>query len=97
MNTAIILLAGSGTRLQSSENKVFLPLGFKKVIDYSVEAMILCDIIDQIVLVYAPSDKIKAEKLIVDYQQRKMIFAILAGYTTTICLQCSLISQGNDY
>jgi 2-C-methyl-D-erythritol 4-phosphate cytidylyltransferase/2-C-methyl-D-erythritol 2,4-cyclodiphosphate synthase len=81
MNSAIILIAGSGTRLGAKYNKVFLPMGFKKVIDYTIASMITAEFIDQIVLVYAPRDQQQVEQLLIDYQAQKPVFKVIGGLT----------------
>ena len=50
--TAIIVAAGSGTRMGGVINKVFLPLGKRTVIDYTIEAFSNVEEISNIVLEY---------------------------------------------
>lgn len=66
--TAVIVAAGSGKRMCASENKVFLKLAGKRILEYTVEAFERCNRVDNIVLVTRECDipfcrDIKAKKL----------------------------------
>ena len=54
--TAVIVAAGSGTRMGGKINKVFMPLGDSAVIDYAVEAAADCKLVDDIVIVTRECD-----------------------------------------
>ena len=54
--TAIIVAAGSGTRMGGVINKVFLPLGERTVIDYTIEAFSNVEEISNIVLITRECD-----------------------------------------
>ena len=54
--SAIIVAAGSGSRMGGEINKVFLPLLDKKVIDYSIKQMTECEEISEIVVVTRECD-----------------------------------------
>ena len=51
MNTAIILAAGRGTRMNSSMNKQYLVLKNKPILAHSIEIFQKCDLIDEIIVV----------------------------------------------
>ena len=53
---AVIVCAGSGTRMGKSVNKIFLKIAGKKVIDYTLDAFLKVDAIDQIILVTRECD-----------------------------------------
>jgi len=55
--TAIILAAGSGKRMKSDENKVYLPLGGQPVIQYSIAAFGRHPYIDELILVIRPDEE----------------------------------------
>ena len=59
---AVIVAAGSGTRMGASINKVFLPLGKYTVIDYTVNTVLKSEKIDMAVLVTREEDIDEAEK-----------------------------------
>jgi len=63
MNVAIILGAGTGSRLDSSVPKQFIKLGNKRIITYSIEAFESSKLIDEIIIVVSPDwvDKISSE------------------------------------
>ena len=51
MNFAIIVAAGKGKRMNSRENKIFLPILDKPMIYYSVKKFQDCNLIDEIIIV----------------------------------------------
>lgn len=57
MITAIILLGGNSSRMNGTVNKVYMKLYNKQVINYSLDAFLKVEEIDQIILVYNPKDK----------------------------------------
>lgn len=54
--TAVIVAAGSGTRMGGVINKVFLPLGEKSVIEHTLNIFSDCRVIDNIILVTRECD-----------------------------------------
>ena len=54
--TAIIVAAGNGTRMGGVKNKVFLKLGERTVIEYTLNAFLSCKEIDDIILVTRECD-----------------------------------------
>ena len=54
--TAIIVAAGNGTRMGGVKNKVFLKLGEKTVIEYTLNTFLSCKDIDEIILVTRECD-----------------------------------------
>lgn len=54
--TAIIVAAGNGTRMGGVKNKVFLKLGEKTVIEYTLNTFLSCKEIDDIILVTRECD-----------------------------------------
>jgi 2-C-methyl-D-erythritol 4-phosphate cytidylyltransferase len=64
MTTAAIVLAGgSGSRARDDVNKVYLPIGGRPLLSYSLETVDACTTIDTIVLVARASDWERAEGL----------------------------------
>jgi len=68
--TAIIVAAGSGTRMGGAVNKVFMPLLERSVIDYTVGAICDCDEISDIVLVTRDCDITEAMEHIKSNKKR---------------------------
>lgn len=60
----IVLAGGSGSRLQQDVNKVFLTLGEREMLAYSLETMDRSPMIDFVVLVVRDADRPLAEQLI---------------------------------
>lgn len=58
--TAILLAGGSGTRLGTSDNKAYLPLGGHPLLVWSLVAFARCPRIDDIVLVTRAEDRERA-------------------------------------
>ncbi len=54
--SAILLAAGSGSRMNAEINKVYLPLGNKKVIEYSLSVFSAIPEIKEIIIVYRAED-----------------------------------------
>ena len=79
-NTAIILSAGSGSRMGSSIPKQYLDLGGKPVLYYSLKAFCDCKEITDIILVVASDeDTIKCQTDIIDRYNIKKVSAITKG------------------
>lgn len=56
MVTGIIVAAGRGTRMGAAENKVFLKIYDKTILEYTTEAFLKCADIDEIVIVTGSRD-----------------------------------------
>lgn len=61
---AIVLAGGNGTRLGADRNKVFLPLGGRPVIAWSLETVARTPGIDVVVLVVRPEDRTHAAGIV---------------------------------
>lgn len=77
--TAIILAAGTGTRMQSSVAKQFMPLNDKPLIWYALNCMEKSKIIDDIVVVTQKEDIPYMKKEIVTKYGFRKVDAIVAG------------------
>jgi 2-C-methyl-D-erythritol 4-phosphate cytidylyltransferase len=62
--TAIVLAAGSGTRLGSSTNKVWLPLGGRELATWSFQWLIATKLFDRFVAVIHPLEIDQARKVL---------------------------------
>ena len=61
MFSAILLMAGKGERMKKSINKVLLPLGDKKIYEYSLK--VLLETVDEVICVISENDSEKIKKL----------------------------------
>ncbi len=75
----LLLAAGSGTRMNAGENKVFLPVAGKSVLRRSVEAFI--PFAQDITVVYRNGDLEKVEKIIHDMSLSFPVFFVPGGAT----------------
>ncbi len=82
MSTVAVLLAGgSGTRLQQAENKVYLNIGDKPLLAWSLDVFERSTLIDRIVLVVREGDDRYAERIIADAGIRKVDRLVRGGAT----------------
>lgn len=82
VSTAAVLLAGgSGTRLRHGENKVYLPLGGRPLMAWSLEAFDRSPLIDRLVLVVRGDDLDRA-RAVVDAVGPTKLEQIVTGGTT---------------
>lgn len=77
MNTAIIVGAGKGERMQSKVNKILLTLAEKPVIWHTVKTFEDSDLVDNIVLVINKDDWEEVNNLVKDFKKIKKI--VLGG------------------
>ncbi len=78
---AIILAAGSGTRMQSEVNKHLLPLAGKPVIVHTLLAFQRCAAIDAIVLVTSADNMAAYQALVAEFGIDKVYRLVLGGET----------------
>jgi len=69
--SAVIVAAGSGTRMKAGKNKVFLEILGKTILEHTVSAFEACDMIDEIVVVTNEIDE--AKKALSEYKKVKAI------------------------
>jgi 2-C-methyl-D-erythritol 4-phosphate cytidylyltransferase len=62
--TAIVLAAGSGTRLSKGTNKVWLPLGGRELVTWSFQWLIATKLFDRFVAVVNPLEMEQARKVL---------------------------------
>jgi len=72
---AIIVAAGEGTRMQSSKNKVFLEVGGRSILDYSLALLESSRRIEDVVLVARASDLRLCESLKERFSKLRMVVA----------------------
>ena len=79
---AVIVAAGSGTRMGSGTKKQFLPLDGKPLLYYSIAACAASDIIDGIVIVTAEEDVAYCREAVVEACDLKKVMGIVPGGNT---------------
>lgn len=78
--TAVILAAGSGSRMKSGTAKQFMPLGGKPLICYALQAVEESDVIDDCILVTGAEDlKWVSEEIVLRYHFSKVDTVIAGG------------------
>ena len=93
--SVVLLLAGSSVRMNGAINKAFLPLGSKLVINYSLDKFLTIKDIDQIILVYNPSDEALLQNVLKDYDE-KSIETVTGSTTRHLSLQKALPMVKNN-
>ena len=78
MNIAIILASGMGKRMGEQKNKVFLELGGKPLIFYTINSMVQSDDVDEIIIV-AREDEVEDMKNIVNWFELEKVSHIISG------------------
>ena len=77
--TAVVLAAGSGSRMKSAEAKQFMPLGGKPLICYALQAVEESDIIDDCILVTGAKDIVWVTEEIVKKHHFHKVDTVIAG------------------
>ena len=92
---AIVLAAGSGTRMKSEINKHLLPLAGKPVIVRTLEAFQRCTAIDAIVLVTSAENIAAYQALIAEHALTKVVRIVLGGDTRQASAHNGLRAAGD--
>ena len=90
--SAIIVAAGSGSRMKAGKNKVFLTLAGKSILENTVEVFENCPKIDSITVV--TSDVCECKKLLLPYKKVNAI--VNGGATRQESVKCGLLASGGD-
>ena len=77
--TAVVLAAGSGSRMKSAAAKQFMPLGGKPLICYALQAVEESDIIDDCILVTGAKDIVWVTEEIVEKYHFHKVDTVIAG------------------
>lgn len=77
--TAIVLAAGSGSRMKSDTAKQFMPLAGKPLVWYSLQVLEQSEIIDDCILVTGESDIPYVRERIVEKYDFRKVSAVVAG------------------
>jgi 2-C-methyl-D-erythritol 4-phosphate cytidylyltransferase len=76
---AIVLAGGSGSRVQRDVNKVYLPIGDRDMLEYSLETMDRSPRMSQVALVVREDDEARAEMLIAETMPSKLSHVVVGG------------------
>lgn len=79
--TAVLLAGGSGTRMGTRENKIFLPLAGRAVLLHSLESVAAHPRVKQIVLVTRPADEAYLQELLQGFPPGKPYQIVHGGGT----------------
>jgi 2-C-methyl-D-erythritol 4-phosphate cytidylyltransferase len=75
--SAIVLAAGQGKRLGADKNKVFLEIGSRPLLSYTISAFVQCEKVDEIVVVTANAEQEFVSGLVKDAS--KPVTIVLGG------------------
>jgi 2-C-methyl-D-erythritol 4-phosphate cytidylyltransferase len=78
---AVVLAGGSGTRLGAEQNKVYLPLGGRPVVAWSIATLTGMPEIGVVVLVVRASDEEHAERVLAEHTAATAVEVVRGGAT----------------
>jgi 2-C-methyl-D-erythritol 4-phosphate cytidylyltransferase len=78
---AIVLAGGRGSRVQHDVNKVYLPIGERDMLEYSLETMSRSKAVDRVILVVREEDRARAENLVAELVPSKLTDVVIGGAT----------------
>ncbi len=97
MASGIIAAAGKGTRMGAKENKVFLKINEKTVLEHTVLAFLNCPEIEEIIIVTGKEDIKRCEELFSDF--KKPIKIVCGGktrkesvYNGIVASECEIVA-----
>jgi 2-C-methyl-D-erythritol 4-phosphate cytidylyltransferase len=92
----IVLAGGRGSRVQHDVNKVYLPIGERDMLEYSLETMSRSPSVDRIVLVVRDEDRSRAENLVAELVPAKLTNVVIGGVTRHESEQAGLEAVAPD-
>ncbi len=93
---AIVLAGGRGSRMQHDVNKVYLPIGERDMLEYSLETMSRSMAVDRVILVVRDEDRTRAENLIAETVPAKLTNVVTGGATRHESEQAGLEALAPD-
>lgn len=91
-NAALVLAAGSGSRMKTEKNKQFLTVGGMPVIARTLAAFSKSDIIDEIVVAAKPDEISEIKKIIAEHGIKKISKIVRGGATRQKSVYNGLLS-----
>ncbi len=88
--TAIVVAAGSSSRMGTFDNKIYLNLHGIPVLNWSLKLFCSCPLIDNIILVVVPSEKPRAAELIKNNGFSKVTNIVAGGASRTASVREAL-------
>ncbi len=79
MISVIVAAAGRGSRMKRAENKVFLPLLGKPILQYSIEAFLGRSDVAEVIVICAAHETEEMESLVRVYRQEKPVKVVIGG------------------
>jgi len=95
--TAVILAGGSGSRMGTSGNKVYLPLGGRPAISYAVEAFAKHLYVDELVFVTREAEQAEAEALLHALSLQKPWRIVLGGESRQASVYNGIQGMENEF
>lgn len=95
MNVAIIVAAGSGSRVGADKPKQFLELAGKPILFHTIEKFENCPLVDEIVLVIASEQMEYYRSLALKYRPRKVGKIVFGGRTRAESVSKGLAALSN--
>jgi 2-C-methyl-D-erythritol 4-phosphate cytidylyltransferase len=92
----IVLAGGRGSRVQHDVNKVYLPIGERDMLEYSLETMSRSPSVDRVVLVVRDEDRSRAENLVAEIVPAKLTNVVIGGATRHESEQAGLEALAGD-
>jgi 2-C-methyl-D-erythritol 4-phosphate cytidylyltransferase len=93
---ALVLAGGRGSRMQHDVNKVYLPIGERDMLEYSLETMSRSTAVDRVILVVRDEDRARAENLIAETVPAKLTNVVIGGATRHESEQAGLEALAPD-
>jgi len=93
---AVLLAGGSGTRLQRTENKVYLNVGNRPLLTWSLAAFERSPLVDRIVLVVREGDEGRARTIVAETRSEKVTDVVQGGATRHESEHAALESISSD-
>lgn len=95
--SAIVVAAGSGTRMNINKNKIFAEINGRPVIYYSLFALSNSELIDEIIIVTKEEYILLVSDIVKIYDIKKVSKIIPGGKTRTESVKNGLLSAGCDF
>lgn len=87
---AVIVAAGSSSRMKSTDSKIWIPLSGTPAIAHTLLAFEKSGSVDDIVVVCRKQDKEKLERLQAEYSLQKLLCVVLGGGTRQQSVACGI-------
>lgn len=93
---AIVLAAGNGSRLQGTDNKVFVTVGGSSLLAWSMRAFAACDAIDELMVVTRAGERGRVAAIVAGEQLSLPVRTAVGGRTRSDSELAGLEALAND-